>query len=92
MRKSESYVSLTRLDSQSLIGILKVLHRNGIHHHDVRAENLMVNPCEVVTLVDFDKAVKTDRCRLYCPDLHMIEALQEDMDRDGGGYGYDASL
>ncbi|KAJ7434591.1 hypothetical protein FB451DRAFT_1467481 [Mycena latifolia] len=38
-------------------------NRNGIHHNDVRAENLMVNPYGVVTLVDFDKAVKTDGVR-----------------------------
>ncbi|KAJ7467745.1 hypothetical protein FB451DRAFT_1560831 [Mycena latifolia] len=42
-----------------IISILKSLHRNGIHHNNVRAENLMVNPYGVVTLVDFDKAVTT---------------------------------
>jgi Pyruvate/2-oxoacid:ferredoxin oxidoreductase delta subunit len=52
----------------------------------------MVNHYGAVTLVDFDKAVKTDGCCLYCPDLQMMEALQENMDKNGGRYGYDASL
>ncbi|KAJ7843538.1 hypothetical protein B0H14DRAFT_2585677 [Mycena olivaceomarginata] len=60
-----------------IINILKLLHRHEIHHHDVRAENLMVNSAGVITLVDFDRAVKVDGDCRYCPDVEMMDVLQE---------------
>ncbi|KAJ7696110.1 kinase-like domain-containing protein [Mycena olivaceomarginata] len=71
--------SAADIQRREIVTILKLLHRNGIHHHDVRAENLMVNHDGAITLVDFDRAVKVDgECR-HCPDVEMVEALQERM-------------
>ncbi|KAJ7788349.1 kinase-like domain-containing protein [Mycena olivaceomarginata] len=74
-----------------IVNILKLLHRNGIHHHDVRAENLMVNSAGVITLVDFDRAVKVDGDCRHCPDAEIMEALQECMRAPEYMDGYDAS-
>jgi tRNA A-37 threonylcarbamoyl transferase component Bud32 len=72
---------------QQLVSILQALHRKGIHHHDVRAENIMVNHRGFVTLVDFDRAVIVDERCSYCPDLEMIAVLERSM---GNSQGYDA--
>ncbi|KAJ7710952.1 kinase-like domain-containing protein [Mycena rosella] len=74
---------------KQIISILKSLHRNGIHHHDVRAENLMVDHHGVIRIVDFDRAVKSGVYCSYCPDLEIIEALQECV--DGHVQGFDTS-
>ncbi|KAJ7824080.1 kinase-like domain-containing protein [Mycena olivaceomarginata] len=74
-----------------IVNILQLLHRNGIHHHDVRAENLMVNSAGVITLVDFDRAVKVDGDCRHCPDAEIMEALQECMRAPEYMDGYDAS-
>ncbi|KAJ7440493.1 hypothetical protein B0H11DRAFT_2099297 [Mycena galericulata] len=71
---------------QQLVSILKALHGKDIHHHDVRAENIMVNHRGVVTLVDFDRAVIVDGRCSYCPDLEMIAVLERSM---GIAQGYE---
>ncbi|KAJ7881836.1 hypothetical protein B0H13DRAFT_1891159 [Mycena leptocephala] len=83
--------SAPNLQKREIVNILKLLHRNRIHHHDVRAENLMVNYDGAITLVDFDRAVKVDgdECR-HCPDVELMGALQECMRAPGclgDGYG-----
>ncbi|KAJ7768116.1 hypothetical protein DFH07DRAFT_1008735 [Mycena maculata] len=71
-----------------LVSMFKMLHGNGIHHHDVRNENVMVNHHGVLTLVDFDRAVILDgKCSSYCPDLETIVVLEKSM---GNAQGYEA--
>jgi tRNA A-37 threonylcarbamoyl transferase component Bud32 len=74
-----------------MVNILKLLHRNRIHHHDVRAEDLMVNSAGVITLINFDRAVKVDRDCCHCLDAEIMEVLQECMHAPEYMNGYDAS-
>ncbi|KAJ7125890.1 hypothetical protein C8R44DRAFT_117716 [Mycena epipterygia] len=79
--------SAPNIQKQQIVSMLKSLHQKGIHHHDVRAENLMVGYDGVVTLVDFDRAVNVQGDCPHCPDVEMINALQKCM----GDVGYVAN-
>ncbi|KAJ7789286.1 hypothetical protein B0H14DRAFT_3891954 [Mycena olivaceomarginata] len=61
---------------QQLLAALYKLHSYGIHHHDVRPANVMVDNSGVVTLIDFDRAEEVyGECR-GCPDLEAIALLE----------------
>ncbi|KAJ7212492.1 hypothetical protein GGX14DRAFT_446564, partial [Mycena pura] len=64
---------------RQLVSILKALHRKGIHHHDVRSENIMINSRRLVTLVDFDRACLVDGGCIFCSDMEMIGLLEASM-------------
>jgi serine/threonine protein kinase len=74
------------ISRQQLVSILEALHRKGIHHHDVRAENIMLNHRGLVTLVDFDRARIVDGGCSYCPDLEIVGVLVRSM---GLAQGYE---
>lgn len=66
--------------------ILHALHRNGIHHHDIRPDNVLVNEEGKVTLIDFDRACRVNGPCQNCSDLALISALEGDMsDSSGSG-------
>ncbi|KAF7328434.1 Kinase-like protein [Mycena sanguinolenta] len=66
---------------RQIITILTALHRKNIHHHDVRADNILVDHRGVVTLVDYDKAVTVNGKCSYCSDIEVIDALRDSMGR-----------
>lgn len=69
-----------------LVQVLRRLHKHGIHHHDVRPENVMVNDAGVVTLIDFDRAQWVDGPCLNCIDSEVIASTEretETMDDSG---------
>ncbi|KAJ7712210.1 hypothetical protein B0H16DRAFT_1900214 [Mycena metata] len=58
-----------------LLATLHKLHSCGIHHHDVRPANVMVDNSGFVTLIDFDRAEEVyGECK-GCPDLEVISSL-----------------
>ncbi|KAJ7105375.1 hypothetical protein FB45DRAFT_904863 [Roridomyces roridus] len=67
-----------------LANALRALHRNGIHHHDIRPDNVMVNKQGGVTLIDFDRACQIDGPCENCSDLAVISAIEGDT-RDSSG-------
>jgi hypothetical protein len=64
------------LARRQLLTALHKLHSCGIHHHDVRPSNVMVDNSGVVTLIDFDRAEEVyGECK-DCPDLEVISFLE----------------
>ncbi|KAJ7501035.1 hypothetical protein B0H11DRAFT_2224875 [Mycena galericulata] len=61
---------------QQLRRILHALHHRGIHHHDVRPANVMVNKSGVVTLIDFDRASWVHGECKNCTDLQVMSSLE----------------
>ncbi|KAJ7076529.1 hypothetical protein C8R44DRAFT_863362 [Mycena epipterygia] len=75
-----SFRDATRDQRQQLLRILLTLHRNGIHHHDVRPANVMLDKSGILTLIDFDRAKRVDGECTDCTDLRVMsfmEALEE---------------
>ncbi|KAJ7144668.1 hypothetical protein C8R44DRAFT_974059 [Mycena epipterygia] len=70
---------------RQLVETLHALHRNGIHHHDVRPDNVLVNEQGEVTLIDFDRACRIDGPCENCSDLAVISALARDTRDSNGG-------
>ncbi|KAJ7858039.1 hypothetical protein B0H14DRAFT_2749919 [Mycena olivaceomarginata] len=61
---------------QQLLTALHKLHSCGIHHHDVRPANIMVDNSGAVTLIDFDRAEEVyGECK-GCSDLEVISSLE----------------
>ncbi|KAJ7839670.1 hypothetical protein B0H13DRAFT_158822 [Mycena leptocephala] len=61
---------------QRLLTALHKLHSCGIHHHDVRPANVMIDNSGDVTLIDFDRAEEVyGECK-DCPDLEVISLLE----------------
>jgi thiamine kinase-like enzyme len=50
------------------------LHFRGIHHHDVREGNVLVDERGNITLIDFDHAQLGASC-IDCADMAMLERL-----------------
>ncbi|KAJ7089613.1 hypothetical protein C8R44DRAFT_892302 [Mycena epipterygia] len=73
---------------RQIIIILTALHQKNIHHHDVRADNILVDHRGVVTLVDYDKAVTVDGKCSYCSDIEVIDVLRDSMGRHETGSSY----
>ncbi|KAJ7212490.1 hypothetical protein GGX14DRAFT_446563, partial [Mycena pura] len=63
-------------ERRQLVEALHALHRNGIHHHDIRSENVLVNEQGRVTLIDFDRASKIDGPCENCSDHAVITAME----------------
>ncbi|KAJ7858051.1 kinase-like domain-containing protein [Mycena olivaceomarginata] len=64
---------------QQLLTALHKLHSCGIHHHDVRPANVMVDNSGVVRLIDFDRAEEVyGECK-GCSDLEVISSLEKSM-------------
>ncbi|KAJ6553191.1 hypothetical protein B0H19DRAFT_1155908 [Mycena capillaripes] len=64
---------------KQLLTALCMLHSCGIHRHDIRPENVMVDNSGVVTLIDFDGAERVyGECR-DCPDVKVISLLETNM-------------
>ncbi|KAF8146112.1 hypothetical protein K438DRAFT_1870389 [Mycena galopus ATCC 62051] len=59
-----------------LVQVLRRLHKHGIHHHDVRPENVMVNDAGAVTLIDFDRAQWIDGPCPNCIDSEVIASME----------------
>lgn len=59
-----------------LLDHIKVLHAAGIHHHDIRGDNIVVNGRREVKLVDFHTGVKTLSDCAHCPDNDVIGFLE----------------
>ncbi|KAJ7885925.1 hypothetical protein B0H14DRAFT_2338516, partial [Mycena olivaceomarginata] len=64
------------LARRQLLTALHKLHSCGIHHHDVRPANVMVDNSGVVTLIDFDRAEEVNGECNDCPDLEVISLLE----------------
>ena len=64
------------LARQQLLTVLRKLHSCGIHHHDVRPANVMVDNSGVVTLIDFDRAEEVYGACKGCPALEVISSLE----------------
>ncbi|KAJ6483464.1 hypothetical protein DFH09DRAFT_1106911 [Mycena vulgaris] len=60
---------------RQLAAVLRSLHGRGIHHHDVREANVLVDDRGHVTLVDFHQAELNAHC-LNCSDTAMLRSLQ----------------
>ncbi|KAJ7718855.1 hypothetical protein DFH07DRAFT_973111 [Mycena maculata] len=67
-----------------LVQVLRRLHKHGIHHHDVRPENVMVNDNGVVTLIDFDHAQWVDGPCPNCIDSEVITSMERETMDDSG--------
>ncbi|KAF8127785.1 hypothetical protein K438DRAFT_1789767 [Mycena galopus ATCC 62051] len=67
---------LTQDQRQQLLSSLHALHRRGIHHHDVRSANVMVDESGAVTLIDFDRAERIHGECKYCSDVEVVELLE----------------
>ncbi|KAJ6529586.1 hypothetical protein B0H10DRAFT_241450 [Mycena sp. CBHHK59/15] len=65
---------------QELVRTLASLHDLGIHHHDVRANNVLVNGKGALTLIDFDQAEFIDGPCMGCPDADVLSLLRERSD------------
>ncbi|KAJ6522454.1 kinase-like domain-containing protein [Mycena capillaripes] len=61
-----------------LVQVLRRLHKHGIHHHDVRPENVMVNDAGAVTLIDFDRAQWVDGPCPNCIDSELIASMERE--------------
>ncbi|KAJ7212496.1 kinase-like domain-containing protein [Mycena pura] len=62
----------THKQKRQLVQALKSLHERGIHHHDVREENVLLDDDGTVTLVDFDRAEVVDGLCFGCADIIII--------------------
>ncbi|KAJ6521877.1 hypothetical protein B0H19DRAFT_1086328 [Mycena capillaripes] len=60
---------------RQLAAVLRSLHGRGIHHHDVREDNVLVDDRGHVTLIDFHRAELNAHC-LNCSDTAMLQSLQ----------------
>ncbi|KAJ7263259.1 hypothetical protein B0H12DRAFT_1103955 [Mycena haematopus] len=69
---------------RQLIEVLRQLHARGIHHHDIRPENVMVNDAGVVTLVDFDRARWVDGPCPNCSDFEVLASMERETTGDSG--------
>ncbi|KAJ7221134.1 hypothetical protein B0H12DRAFT_309096 [Mycena haematopus] len=67
---------------RQLIEVLRQLHAHGIHHHDIRPENVMVNDAGVVTLVDFDRARWVDGPCPNCSDFEVLASMERETTGD----------
>ncbi|KAJ7440529.1 hypothetical protein B0H11DRAFT_2099439 [Mycena galericulata] len=65
---------------QQLVRTLASLHDLGIHHHDVRADNVLVDEKGVLTLIDFDRAEFIDGPCIECPDAEIMKLLCDSSD------------
>ncbi|KAJ7931866.1 hypothetical protein B0H13DRAFT_1857519 [Mycena leptocephala] len=63
---------------QQLARTLKSLHEIGIHHHDVRGENVLVDERGALTLIDFHQPqfVEVERICYGCPDTQLNSCFQ----------------
>ncbi|KAJ7721664.1 hypothetical protein DFH07DRAFT_1067559 [Mycena maculata] len=77
---------------RQLVKILHALHRNGIHHHDIRPDNVLVNEEGKVTLIDFDRARRINGPCQNCSDLALISALEGDTSDSSGSSIYPYSV
>lgn len=75
------------------------IHDAGVRHNDIRPDNLLVNPDDKVTIIDFDRAIlkatKGQREREYAnlerllngdylpPGPFLSDATPQDSDSDG---------
>jgi serine/threonine protein kinase len=59
----------------SLTVAVKQLHRRGIHHHDLRKENILVDSHGILSIIDFDNSVFGEECMSWCPDLELLASL-----------------
>ncbi|KAJ7121874.1 hypothetical protein C8R43DRAFT_1033237 [Mycena crocata] len=63
---------------RQLVQVLRRLHKHGIHHHDVRPANVMVNDAGVLTLIDFDRARWVDSPCANCSDSEVIASMERE--------------
>ncbi|KAF7309352.1 Protein kinase domain-containing protein [Mycena indigotica] len=54
--KSKARTAVTPAQSNRFTEILENVHRAGVRHHDIRAENLMIDSAGEAFIVDFDRA------------------------------------
>jgi serine/threonine protein kinase len=66
-----------RLFIDQLLCALRLLHAQGIHHHDVRGSNILVGPQGSVTLIDFERAEMDAKC-IVCSDIILRRKLEAD--------------
>ncbi|KAJ7076245.1 kinase-like domain-containing protein [Mycena belliarum] len=69
-----------------LVRVLHQLHKNGIHHHDVRPENVMVNDAGVITLIDFDCAQLVDGPCPNCIDSAVMASIERESQTSNDSY------
>ncbi|KAJ7439389.1 hypothetical protein B0H11DRAFT_1934538 [Mycena galericulata] len=60
---------------QQLAQTIMSLHAIGIHHHDVRPDNVLIDTRGVLTLIDFDQAELVHESCVGCPDIDLLTML-----------------
>ncbi|KAF7336420.1 Kinase-like protein [Mycena sanguinolenta] len=60
---------------RQLLDTLESLHARGIHHHDIRGSNVLVDRQGNVTLIDFDRAELDAKC-VSCSDVALRRELE----------------
>ncbi|KAJ6574114.1 hypothetical protein B0H19DRAFT_600469 [Mycena capillaripes] len=70
--------SLTLEHKRQLLETLHSLHDRGIHHHDVREQNIVVDHRGAISLIDFDCATLDGHC-VSCSDIGFLENLRSEL-------------
>ncbi|KAJ7221238.1 hypothetical protein GGX14DRAFT_669143 [Mycena pura] len=65
----------THNQKRQIVQALKSLHERGIHHHDVREENVLLDDNGTLTLVDFDRAEVVDGLCFGCADMYILNSI-----------------
>ncbi|KAJ6550479.1 hypothetical protein DFH09DRAFT_1501527 [Mycena vulgaris] len=60
---------------QQLAQTLVSLHAIGIHHHDVRTANVLIDNRGALALIDFDQAEFVHGSCIGCPDIDILTVL-----------------
>ncbi|KAJ6484553.1 kinase-like domain-containing protein [Mycena vulgaris] len=60
---------------QQLAQTITSLHAIGIHHHDVRPDNVLIDNRGALTLIDFDQAEFVHESCVGCPDIDLLTML-----------------